>query len=189
MKIEIDSERPETLQNAIKCGVTNIESLFDVFGDEYSLIEGCLVKDDAPICVSDGDAEKEYDCEEDVDDVVEEFFDSCDWGEVSKSFVHRCQSYRKGINQEGRIERVEVTLHKRVFHPSEPVCVGKKPHMWESPEKLGGCRENPGVWGHGGGVIIHDVCSRCGCKRITDTWGQDTATGEQGFTFVSYEGE
>jgi len=61
-------------------------------------------------------------------------------------------------------------------------------HDWQSPiELVGGIKENPGVWGHGGGVIITEVCMCCGCKRTTDTWAQRPDTGEQGLTSVSYE--
>jgi len=59
-------------------------------------------------------------------------------------------------------------------------------HTWESPEWLGGCSENPGVWGHGGGVVITEVCAHCGTYRHTDTWAQRRDTGEQGLTSVEY---
>jgi len=61
-------------------------------------------------------------------------------------------------------------------------------HNWQSPiELVGGIKENPGCWGHGGGVIITEVCMHCGCKKTTDTWAQRPDTGEQGLTSVSYE--
>lgn len=71
----------------------------------------------------------------------------------------------------------------------EPDCDSDEGmHSWQSPiELVGGIKENPGVWGHGGGVIITEVCVRCGCKRTTDTWAQRPDTGEQGLTSVSYE--
>jgi hypothetical protein len=69
----------------------------------------------------------------------------------------------------------------------EPCCTESE-HDWQSPyELLGGCKENPGVWGHGGGVIIHEVCMHCGCERVTDTWAQRPDTGEQGLESVSYD--
>jgi hypothetical protein len=73
--------------------------------------------------------------------------------------------------------------------PDEPDCErGSTAHDWQSPyEIVGGIRENPGVWGSGGGVIIHEVCVICGCGRTTDTWAQNPANGEQGLTSVSYE--
>lgn len=70
-------------------------------------------------------------------------------------------------------------------HPVEPQCSAAK-HHWYSPEFLGGCKENPGVWGHGGGAIITECCMHCGCARITDTWAQRPDTGEQGLESISY---
>lgn len=75
-----------------------------------------------------------------------------------------------------------------MLEPEEPECLDDGGHDWQSPFALvGGIKENPGVWGHGGGVIIHEACVRCGCRRTTDTWAQRRDTGEQGLTEVSYE--
>jgi hypothetical protein len=61
-------------------------------------------------------------------------------------------------------------------------------HDWQSPfEIFGGIEENPGVWGHDGGVIIREVCIHCGCGKTTDTWAQNPENGIQGLTSVSYE--
>lgn len=77
---------------------------------------------------------------------------------------------------------VRVTLN-----PEEPECTSTE-HDWQSPHSvLGGLRENPGVWGHGGGVFYREVCAHCGRYRVTDTWAQDPDTGEQGLTSVAYE--
>jgi hypothetical protein len=71
--------------------------------------------------------------------------------------------------------------------PEEPDCPGGE-HEWCSPiEVVGGMAENPGVWGHGAGVVVREVCRNCGTYRITDTWAQDPDTGEQGLTAVWYE--
>jgi hypothetical protein len=74
--------------------------------------------------------------------------------------------------------------------PAEPDCEDDDAsyplHSWSSPSWLGGCDSNPGVWGHGGGCIIHEVCQHCGLTRITDTWAQRPDTGEQGLTSVEY---
>lgn len=70
--------------------------------------------------------------------------------------------------------------------PAPKCCDGE--HEWESPHAIvGGCRENPGVRGKGGGVVINEVCTKCGCGKTTDTWAQRPDTGEQGLTTVSYE--
>jgi hypothetical protein len=80
-----------------------------------------------------------------------------------------------------RLGSVEVTLH-----PEQPKCE-EESHEWCSPyDLLGGLKENPGVWGNGGGVIIREVCKHCGVKRVTNTWAQNPCTGEQGLTSVEY---
>lgn len=74
------------------------------------------------------------------------------------------------------------------LYEDAPDCVDGHEHDWQSPfEVLGGDRANPGVWGHGGGVIIREVCQRCGAYAETDTWAQRRDTGEQGLTSVRYE--
>ena len=57
---------------------------------------------------------------------------------------------------------------------------GEDGHAWTSPHSMvGGLENNPGVYGNSGGVKIHEVCSRCGLHRHTDTWDQSfTGTGE-----------
>lgn len=77
--------------------------------------------------------------------------------------------------------------HTVEMSAAEPDCSSSE-HDWESPhEVVGGCEENPGVQGRGGGVIIREVCAHCGAYRITDTWAQDRDTGEQGLHSVDYE--
>jgi hypothetical protein len=63
-------------------------------------------------------------------------------------------------------------------------------HVWSSPyDIVGGLKENPGVWGKGGGEVIHEVCLKCGCRKTTDTWAQCPDTGIQGLVSVKYEPE
>ena len=82
-------------------------------------------------------------------------------------------------------ERVDLRV---TLDPPEPDCVDDKEHDWQSPVAIvGGIRENPGVWGNGGGALIVECCMHCGCSRTTDTWAQDPSTGEQGLTAVRYE--
>lgn len=74
------------------------------------------------------------------------------------------------------------------IEPDAPRCEAGHDHDWQAPyEVLGGLAENPGVQGHGGGVLIREVCAHCGAYRITDTWAQRMDTGEQGLTSVAYE--
>lgn len=70
--------------------------------------------------------------------------------------------------------------------PTPPACTKSK-HFFHSPHSIvGGIEENPGVWGHGGGVIILEVCKHCGLEKHTDTWAQNPQNGQQGLTSIRY---
>lgn len=89
-------------------------------------------------------------------------------------------------------EEDEVLSHRvtATIDPPEPKCapLEGQEHDWRSPfDIVGGCKEAPGVFGHGGGVIIEEVCVVCGCARFSDTWAQDPETGRQGLHSVRYE--
>jgi hypothetical protein len=72
--------------------------------------------------------------------------------------------------------------------PPEPDCLDDQDHDWRAPQGyVGGIAENPGCWGHGGGVIYHEVCVLCGCRKTTDTWAQNPDNGVQGLTSIKYE--
>jgi len=87
------------------------------------------------------------------------------------------------------VEDGDAKAHDVVVHPPEPACGGEG-HRWESPHAIvGGVKENPGVHGHGGGVVIDEVCLACGWARRTDTWAQRQDTGQQGLESVSYSRE
>ena len=83
-------------------------------------------------------------------------------------------------------DETPMTIH---VHPKEPPCPSdEKTHDWQRPHHLvGGLAENPGVHGHGGGVIIASACVRCGAQRIEDTWAQDPETGEQELYSIKYD--
>ena len=71
--------------------------------------------------------------------------------------------------------------------PDEPPCRARHRHDWQSPHAIvGGVPGNPGVRGHGGGVIILEVCVECGCARVTDTWATDCTNGQEGVVSVTY---
>jgi hypothetical protein len=91
----------------------------------------------------------------------------------------------KEIDENGETIREE--SHTVPRDPPEPKCLSGKEHDWCSPYDLvGGLKENPGVWGHGGGVIEKDICRHCGAYRTVDTFAQNPVTGEQGLTSVTY---
>ena len=95
--------------------------------------------------------------------------------------------YEIGEDEDGDETEDEVHQEEMSFDMPEPDCTGPE-HEWKSPcSLLGGLRENPGVEGHGGGVIIRECCAHCGTYRVTDTWAQRSDTGEQGLHEVTYE--
>ena len=88
-----------------------------------------------------------------------------------------------------RAEDILTDQHERrtvALDEPEPDCEAAE-HDWQSPyDVLRGLSENPGVQGHGGGVVITEVCQHCGAYRVTDTWAQNPSTGEQGLHSVEY---
>jgi hypothetical protein len=85
------------------------------------------------------------------------------------------------------METGEQDSDKVELDPEEPACAKGEEHEWCSPhEVVGGLKENPGVYGHGAGLIITEVCRHCGAYRETDTWAQDRTDGTQGHCEISY---
>lgn len=102
--------------------------------------------------------------------------------EVRAADTHEAMTLPRGRSE--HIDTVTVTID-----PPEPRCVDRDTdHEWSDDVRLvGGIKENPGVWGHGGGVTISECCLHCGCRRVTDTWAQRPDAGEQGLRSVSYD--
>jgi hypothetical protein len=66
-------------------------------------------------------------------------------------------------------------------------CCGDDPddHDWTS-EGEGGCRENPGVWSHGGTTMIFSShCRKCGLHRTETSLGSQRNPGEHDTTEYS----
>lgn len=125
---------------------------------------------------------------DDLDEAVaacRDWLDEGDWDRSSPGRVHG----RVYALDENGVESSDYTDVVLEIEQDEPPCSEGLEHEWSSDYDLvGGCREAPGVYGHGGGVKIHEVCRHCGCMKITDTWPQDPETGEQGgWTEVSYK--
>jgi hypothetical protein len=69
---------------------------------------------------------------------------------------------------EGRVDG-EATIEQ-----DAPDCEGDEEHTWRSPHSVvGGLRENPGVHGHGAGIIAREVCPHCGWYRVYESARQD----------------
>lgn len=140
----------------------------------------------------DGNCAVECPLAESGREAAEEYVADGSWGDNASTAwvtVHVWQVC-VSVDEDGREIRGRYAegSHIIAIEPDEPPCAEGEDHDWQSPyEILGGDRHNPGVWAHGGGVVIHEVCMRCGCGRTTDTWAQDPEDGTQGLTSVSYE--
>lgn len=134
----------------------------------------------------DGNAEVHFPDASSGREAAEEYVAEGDWGERTKTSWVRVYAWR-GERGTDLAEETRET-HTIEIEPDEPECSHDDGHDWQSPvEIVGGIESNPGVRGHGGGVVVDECCVRCGCRRTTDTWAQDRDTGEQGLTSVEYE--
>lgn len=133
---------------------------------------------------TDGNADVEY-VAATAKEAAQAYVDDGDWGDDQHTmWVHiNCTP----LDDDGEELSDEMETITVAIDPSDPKCT-EDDHDWQSPiEVVGGCRENPGVFAHGGGVFIYAVCSHCGLRKTTDTWAQDPATGEQGLRSVAYD--
>lgn len=120
------------------------------------------------------------DTAEEALDVAKNNVDASNYNDVDKTMWIEVEVYCNETE-----ERARATVQ---CDPDEPDCPSHAKHDWQSPHEIvGGLEENPGVHGHGGGVIITEVCMHCGCERVTDTWAQNPTTGEQGLESVTYD--
>jgi len=169
----------------IFAGISTPQILAELI-DDAELVDDCLVLSPGEWHADDGNAEitGEFDNGEEA---AESYVRGGDWGEDSKTHWIEVRVWREGVDANGDVAEVDEESHTITVEASEPKCTESE-HDWQSPaEILGGCKENPGVWGHGGGVIITEVCMNCGCARITDTWAQNPSNGDQGLRSVEYE--
>lgn len=184
--ITIDTTDIDSIAKAISSGITTVELMAEYLG--LDLVEDCLVLDDSPVYADDGNAEIDYDSETSHAEAAQSYVDDGDWGQDSGTCWVSVSTYRKGIATDGTITNVDIESHTITVEATEPDCEDGQAHEWQSPyDLLGGLKENPGVQGHGGGVVITECCMICGCARVTDTWAQNPSTGEQGLTSVKYE--
>ncbi|ADC73211.1 hypothetical protein TK90_2725 (plasmid) [Thioalkalivibrio sp. K90mix] len=105
-------------------------------------------------------------------EVAEEWLKDGDWGVERKTLYAEATVFEKEEDEDGEETILDqATVHARI-DPDEPDC-REGEHDWCSPyELLGGLKENPGVQGHGGGIISTEVCAHCGMYRVTNTWDQ-----------------
>lgn len=134
------------------------------------------------IHVSDGHVERFY-VGLTPEEAAQTYVDEGDWGGPPDTTTWvRVTTWRVGPDgDEG-----DPDTHTIAVDPPEPECEADA-HDWQAPGALvAGLEENPGVFGHGGGVVITRVCVHCGRYRVEDTWAQDPATGEQGLRSLEY---
>ena len=188
--LTIDTTDLDSIAAAIASGVTTPEMLAEAFSDDLEIVDDCvtIMGDDQPIYADDGNAEIEY-MGMSADQAAKQYVDGGDWGdEDNKTTYVSVSTYRKGVDTDGEIVQIDEEQHTITIEAEKPDCVDGNDHEWKAPYSIvGGLKENPGVWGSGGGVLIVECCMLCGCKKTTDTWAQNPCNGEQGLTSVEYE--
>jgi len=162
------------------CGALRVE--FDV--DEC--VDEC-VDDDAPAILlpgwvaDDGNAEIHIPDASSGEDAARQYVEGGDWGDER----HRTDwvdvwAWRRAyaLDEDGEVVTLALDRERHTIElpPDEPECSEGRAHEWHER----------GVRGHGGGVIITEVCAHCGRYRIIDTWAQRPDTGEQGLESVEY---
>ena len=137
--------------------------------------------------VTDGNGDIEIEAES-AQDACQQYVDGGDWGSEAKtSWVRVTATEIADEVEDLDAPEPESETYTIEIPPTEPECCGGD-HDWASPlSVVGGIKENPGVYGHGGGVICTEVCRHCGCYQITDTWAQNPENGAQGLTSVEYK--
>ena len=127
--------------------------------------------------------------DESREDAAREYVDGGEWNATETTWIEVTtwqRAYVLDVDGDVVELRVDADWHSITLDPDEPECVADE-HDWQSPhEVVGGLAENPGVYGHGGGVIITEVCAHCGRYRVRDTWAQNRTNGVQGLESVEY---
>lgn len=176
----IDCTDIDSVAHAIRQGIVTIDQIATQLG--VDLIDDCLVINRSAIGARDVSYGIETNCEYHRD-AAEEYADGFD--PSSETQIIDIATYRSGINRDGAIVDCDHQYHTIVIPAEEPPCTDSHGHDWRSPWKIvGGCKQNPGVFGNGGGVIIKEVCHHCGCKKTTNTWAQHN--GQQGYRTIEY---
>lgn len=124
-------------------------------------------------------------------EVAQEYVDGGSWGESDKTQWVDIHVYdaEPGIGDfdyhENCVDTITVAIE-----PDEPACEHPAGHIYATPHSLvGGCKENPGVQGSGGGAKGTCICMLCGLVQHWDNWAQRPDTGEQGLDSTEYDKE
>jgi hypothetical protein len=185
-KITIDLRDVYSMAAAVRHGITTPDLLHDQLLGTAEMHDGCLVPDPGRWTADDGNAPITIEADG-AEEACEEYVSTGDWGDRSSTSWVSVSAWQTGIDADGDVVQVNQEHHSITIEAEEPTCDHADGHDWQSPHAIvGGLQENPGVWGHGGGVLIYQCCMRCGCGRVTDTWAQNPANGEQGLRSVEY---
>lgn len=188
--ISLDLTDLDSIATAIKAGLTTIQQVADYL--TIDLVDDCLVLPGTPYTAADGlGCEIECDGADTAEEAAEQYVDSGDWGDRKETCWIHVSVWQAGLDEDGDEARVGMSRETVTLEAEEPECMDGEEHVWKAPQSIvGGIKENPGCWGHGGGIVQDSVCVRCGCKRIYDSWAQDPSNGQQGLTSTEYaEGE
>lgn len=166
---------------------------------------GLFVSDDVDLAIScdgpcvvlpgffanDGNAEVEYPLAESGGKAARQYVEDGDWAESKETMWFNICTWQRGLMLDENGEVIEVECNKDTYiidlDPKEPECCSEAGHNWCSPHSVvRGLHENPGVFAHGGGVIINEVCKHCGVYRRIDTWAQNPENGMQGLISTKY---
>ena len=85
------------------------------------------------------------------------------------------------------LEQYEIDLGFSEVQPKDPEA--DHTHKWDSVCEIeGGLKENPGIQGHGAGIIATYHCTHPGCylTMTCDTWDQNPSNGRQGVETTTY---
>jgi hypothetical protein len=180
---DLDLEKVGGLDRALTSARSIVEA-FEALEDARAELEAHICSGGkATYLANDGNGEVEYE-ETTAEEAAKTYTEGGGWGDRTKTDWVTVRTRAKYLPDN------EWESHTVTIEPEEPDCTHEDGHDWQSPHRiLGGLKENPGVRGNGGGVIVNECCMRCGCRRTTNTWDQNRETGEQGLTSIEYEAE
>jgi len=137
--------------------------------------------DEREVCADDGGAAVDImverrpgqSWEDAAEEAIRDDWADGDWGQEGRSYLSVSWHWAIHDLRDGERHSVELLVGS---DPEAPDCAeGHDEHEWCSPEWLGGCRENPGVWAlQGTQVCRMTVCSHCGAYR---RWTSESTPG------------
>lgn len=171
-------------------GISTPEQICDCVSG-VTLVEDCVLLDDAPWVADDGNSSVEYAVADyNADDAAKQYVEDGDWGSDLSGSIN-VSVWRVGIDSDGDdcnveeddfdIDLAEVVDHADAIREAmgDAGC-GLNPddHDWTS-EGDGGLRENPGVWSTGGtSIVVKSHCRKCGLRRTEKHCGSQRNPGE-----------